>query len=416
VAIRGSVLHYGVGELRRRESDLNGAVWPTTSSSATVLEGDHMSTTTAIGAVTASQGAPFEVRNLTVDDPRDDEIIVRIVASGICHTDVSAQNQVIPFPLPALLGHEGAGIVERVGRGVSTLKEGDHVVVSFNFCGECAQCITGRPVQCDTWVPRNLVGGFRMDGSSPMRLSDGGPLHTHFFGQSSFATRAVVRAAAAIPVPKDAPLPMLAPLVCGFQTGAATMFQVLAPQLGNTVVVFGAGGVGLSAVMAARLTPATRVIVVDVVPERLALATELGATHTVNAANDDSVEAIMEITGGRGADRILEATGNTAVLKQALTVTGMDAVVAIVGAPPFGSEVGVDVLDAIVKGPRIIGVNQGRSVPRVVIPALIDHFLAGRMPFDKLIKTYPLADINDAIHDMHTGATIKPVLLMPESD
>jgi aryl-alcohol dehydrogenase len=124
-----------------------------------------MSTITAIGAVTASQGAPFQVRNLIVEDPRDDEIVVRIVASGICHTDVSAQNQVIPFPLPSLLGHEGAGVVERVGRSVSTLSEGDHVLVSFNFCGECAQCITGRPVQCDTWVPRNLVGGFRMDGA-----------------------------------------------------------------------------------------------------------------------------------------------------------------------------------------------------------------------------------------------------------
>jgi Zn-dependent alcohol dehydrogenase len=118
---------------------------------ASVLHYDHISTTTAIGAVTASQGAPFEVRNLIVEDPRDDEIVVRIVASGICHTEVSAQNQVIPFPLPALLGHEGAGVVERVGRNVSNLHEGDHVVVSFNFCGECAQCITGRPVQCDTW-------------------------------------------------------------------------------------------------------------------------------------------------------------------------------------------------------------------------------------------------------------------------
>jgi aryl-alcohol dehydrogenase len=375
-----------------------------------------MSNITAVGAVTSAQGAPFEIRNLIVEDPRDDEIVVRIVASGICHTDVSAQNQVIPFPLPALLGHEGAGVVERIGRGVTTLKEGDHVVVSFNFCGDCAQCITGRPVQCDTWVPRNLVGGFRMDGSSPMRLADGGPLHAHFFGQSSFATRVVVRAAAAIPVPVDAPLPMLAPLVCGFQTGAATMFQVLAPELGHTVVVFGAGGVGLSAVMAAKLTPATKIIVVDVVPERLTLATELGATHTINANSDNSVDAINEITKGRGADRIIEASGNTAVLKQALTVTAIDAVVAIVGAPPFGSEVAVDVLDAIVKGPRIVGVNQGRSVPRVVIPALIDHFLAGRMPFDKLIRTYPLDKINDAIHDMHSGATIKPVLLMPEVD
>ncbi len=375
-----------------------------------------MPTSTAVGAVVGSQGAPFELRDLVVDDPRDDEIVVRVVASGICHTDATAQNGGLPFPHPALLGHEGAGIVERVGRNVATLHEGDHVVVSFNFCGECAQCVTGRPVQCDTWVPRNLAGGSRMDGSSPMRLADGGPLHSHFFGQSSFATRAVVRAAAAIQVPADAPLPMLAPLVCGFQTGAATMLQVLQPGLGHTVVVFGAGGVGLSAVMAARLTPAARVIVVDVVPERLALATELGATHTVNAATNDSVEAIMEITGGRGADRIIEASGNTAVLKQALSVTAMDATLAIVGAPPFGSEVAVDVLDTIVKGPRIVGVNQGRSVPRVVIPALVDHFLAGRMPFDRLITTYPLADINQAIDDMHSGSVIKPVLLMPDAD
>jgi aryl-alcohol dehydrogenase len=367
----------------------------------------------AIGAVTASQGAPFELRNLIVDEPRDDEIVVRIVASGICHTDVTAQNGGLPFPLPALLGHEGAGVVEQVGRNVSTLSEGDHVVVSFNFCGECAQCVTGRPVQCDTWVPRNLAGGFRMDGSSPMRLADGGPLHSHFFGQSSFATRAVVRAAAAIKVPTDAPLPMLAPLVCGFQTGAATMLQVLNPGLGHTVVVFGAGGVGLSAVMAARLSAAARIIAVDVVPERLALALELGATHVVNAATDDSIAALMDLTEGRGADRILEATGNTAVLKQALGVTAMDATLAIVGAPPFGSEVAVDVLDTIVKGPRIVGVNQGRSVPRVVIPALVDHFLAGRMPFDRLIKTYPLSEINQAVHDMHAGSVIKPVLVMP---
>jgi aryl-alcohol dehydrogenase len=191
------------------------------------------------------------------------------------------------------------------------------------------------------------------------------------------------------------------------------MLQVLNPGLGHTVVVFGAGGVGLSAVMAARLSAAARIIAVDVVPERLALALELGATHVVNAATDDSIAALMDITEGRGADRILEATGNTAVLKQALGVTAMDATLAIVGAPAFGSEVAVDVLDTIVKGPRIVGVNQGRSVPRVVIPALVDHFLAGRMPFDRLIKTYPLSEINQAVHDMHAGSVIKPVLVMP---
>ena len=174
-----------------------------------------MSTITAQGAVITGQGAPFELHDLEVDEPHDDEIIVRVVAAGICHTDLSAQHQVIPFPLPALLGHEGAGIVERVGRSVRTLAEGDHVVVSFNFCGQCRQCITGRPVQCDTWVPRNLVGGFRPDGSSPVRRADGGPLHAHFFGQSSFATRVVVDAAAAIRVPGEAPLPMLAPWCAG---------------------------------------------------------------------------------------------------------------------------------------------------------------------------------------------------------
>ena len=372
-------------------------------------------TSNARGVVTAAQGAPFEMRDLIVDNPRDDEVVIRVVASGICHTDISAQNQVIPFPLPALLGHEGAGIVERVGRSVQTLKEGDHVLVSFNFCGECAQCVTGRPVQCDTWVPRNLVGGFRPDGSSPVRLSDGGPLHTHFFGQSSFATHAVVRAAAAVPIPVDAPLPTLAPLVCGFQTGAATMLQVLAPQLGDTVAVFGTGGVGLAAIMAARLTPATRIVAIDVVPERLALAIELGATDTINAASDDAVQALQELTRGRGPNRIIECSGHVEVLKQALTSMATDSTVAIVGAPPFGTEVAVDVLDAIVKGPRIVGVNQGRSVPRVVIPALVEHYLAGRLPFDKLIRTYPLEQVNEAMHDMHTGAVVKPVLMMPEA-
>ena len=373
-----------------------------------------MSIISAQGAVVSGQGSSFELEELVLDEPRDDEIIVRVVATGICHTDLSARDQVIPFPLPALLGHEGAGIVERVGRSVRTLAEGDHVVVSFNFCGECRQCITGRPVQCDTWVPRNLVGGFRPDGSSPVRRCSGETLHAHFFGQSSFATRMVVAAAAAVRVPHEAPLPMVAPLVCGFQTGAATMLQVLAPELGHTVAIFGAGGVGLSALMAARLTPAAQIIAIDVVPERLQLAGELGAECTINAASDDPVEALRDLTAGRGADRIVECTGNTKVLRQALDAMATDATVAIVGAPPFGSEVGIDVLDAIVKGPRIVGVNQGRSVPRVVIPALVDLYLAGRFPLDRLIRTYPFDRIDDAAHDMHAGTTIKPVLLMPE--
>jgi aryl-alcohol dehydrogenase len=372
-----------------------------------------LSTTNAIGAIIQAKGAAFELRDIIVDEPRDDEILVRVVATGICHTDLSVQHQVTPFPLPALLGHEGAGIVEQVGRNVGSLSVGDHVVVSFNFCGECTACITGRPVQCDTWVPRNLLGGSRIDGSSPVRLADGGDLHAHFFGQSSFATHIVVKSAAAVRVPIDAPLEVLAPLVCGFQTGCATMFHVLAPGLGDTVAVFGTGAVGLSAIMAARLTPATRVIAIDVVPERLALARELGADETINANTDDPVQVLHDLTSGRGANRIMESSGRTTVLRQALDSVAIDATVAIVGAPPFGSEVPFDVPDVIVKGPRIIGVNQGRAVPRVVIPALVELFLSGRLPLDRLIRTYPFDSINEAIHDMHTGTTIKPVLLMP---
>jgi aryl-alcohol dehydrogenase len=372
-----------------------------------------VSTTNAQGAITATKGAAFDLRDIIVDEPRDDEVLIRVVATGICHTDLSVQQQITPFPLPGLLGHEGAGIVEQVGRNVRSLHEGDHVVVSFNFCGECTACITGRPVQCETWVPRNLLGGFRPDGSSPVHLADGGHLHAHFFGQSSFATHIVVNAAAAVRVPVDAPLELLAPMVCGFQTGCATMLQVLAPGLGDTVAVFGSGAVGLSAIMAARLTPATRIVAIDVAPERLALARELGADDTINAATDDPVQALKDLTSGRGADRILESSGRITVLRQALDSMAIDASVAIVGAPPFGSEVGVDVPDAIVKGPRIIGVNQGRAVPRVLIPALVDLFLAGRLPLDRLVRTYPFENINDAAHDMHNGTTIKPVLLMP---
>ena len=372
-----------------------------------------MSTTSAQGAVTATQGAAFELRDIIVDEPRDDEVLVRVVATGICHTDLSVQQQITPFPLPGLLGHEGAGVVEQIGRNVTSLHEGDHVVVSFNFCGECTACITGRPVLCDTWVPRNLLGGSRPDGSSPVRLADGGQLHGHFFGQSSFATHIVVKASAAVRVPIDAPLELLAPVVCGFQTGCATMLQVLTPGLGDAVAVFGTGAVGLSAIMAARLTPAARIIAIDVSPARLALARELGADDTINSATDDPVQVLKDLTSGRGVDRILESSGRITVLRQALDAMAIDATVAIVGAPPFGSEVPVDVPDAIVKGPRIIGVNQGRAVPRVVIPALVELFLAGRLPLDRLVRTYPFDSINDAAHDMHTGTSIKPVLLMP---
>jgi aryl-alcohol dehydrogenase len=365
-------------------------------------------TTTTAAAVVESAGAGFTFSDVELADPRPDEVLVRIVAAGVCHTDLGVAGGHHPIPLPGVLGHEGAGVVEATGSAVTRVRPGDQVLLSFTSCGTCANCRDGHPAYCATWLPLNLIGGTRADGSATLSR-DGENLGGHFFGQSSFARHALVDERSLVKVPADAPLDLLAPLGCGVQTGVGAVWNVLAPRPGDAIVVTGAGAVGLSAVMAARLTPATRIIAVDRVPERLALARELGATHTVDTTGTDLAEAVADITGGEGANGVVETTGNTGVLAAAVGTLAARGTAVIVGAPAFGTTVPIDV-NFMIPGRRVVGLTLGDSETQSLIPVLVDLVASGRLPVDRLVKHYKFEEIGQAVADVVSGATIKPVL------
>ncbi|WP_405593702.1 NAD(P)-dependent alcohol dehydrogenase [Streptomyces sp. NBC_01092] len=357
-------------------------------------------------AVVESGGAPFTLSDVELDAPGPHEAVVRMVATGLCHTDLGVASGALPFPLPGVLGHEGAGVVEAVGPAVTGVAPGDHVVLSFTSCGGCRNCRGGHPAYCATWLPLNLIGGRRADGTGT--ISRGGEeLGGHFFGQSSFAERALVDERSLVKVDPEVPLASIAPLGCGVQTGVGAVWNVLKPVTGSTVVVLGAGAVGLSAVMAAALTPATNIVAVDRFGERLSLARELGATHTVDAA--DLAEALADITGGLGADGVVETTGNVGVLRQGVDALGARGTLVVVGAPPFGTEVALDV-NGLLGGKRIVGLTLGDAETQEFIPALVRLVKEGRLPLHRLISTYPFTDIDQAVRDMSAGKAIKPVL------
>ncbi|WP_030674990.1 NAD(P)-dependent alcohol dehydrogenase [Streptomyces cellulosae] len=366
-----------------------------------------MSLTTR-AAVVESGGAPFTLSDVELDEPGPHEAVVRMVATGLCHTDLGVAGGGLPFPLPGVLGHEGAGVVETVGSAVTGVVPGDHVVLSFTSCGDCRNCRGGHPAYCAGWLPLNLIGGRRADGTSTISR-DGEPLGGHFFGQSSFAERALVDERSLVKVDPEVPLESIAPLGCGVQTGVGAMWNVLKPVTGSTIVVLGAGAVGLSAVMAAALTPATNIVAVDRVGERLSLAKELGATHTVHAGEADLGEALAEITGGQGADGIVETTGNVAVLRQGVDALAARGTLVIVGAPAFGTEVALDV-NGMLGGKQVVGLTLGDAETQTFIPALVRLVKEGRLPLHRLISTYPFADIDQAVRDMGAGKAIKPVL------
>ncbi|MFJ4367379.1 NAD(P)-dependent alcohol dehydrogenase [Streptomyces chartreusis] len=359
-------------------------------------------------AVVESGGAPFTLSEVELDEPGPHEAVVRMVATGLCHTDLGVASGALPFPLPGVLGHEGAGVVEVVGAAVTGVAPGDHVVLSFTSCGGCRDCRGGHPAYCATWLPLNLIGGRRADGTGTISRA-GEELGGHFFGQSSFAERALVDERSLVKVDPEVPLASIAPLGCGVQTGVGAVWNVLKPVTGSTVVVLGAGAVGLSAVMAAALTPATDIVAVDRVAERLALARELGATHAIDATGTDLAAALADITGGRGADGVVETTGNVGVLRRGVDALAARGTLVVVGAPPFGTEVSLDV-NGLLGGKRIVGLTLGDAETQTFIPALVRLVKAGRLPLHRLISTYPYTDIDRAVRDMDAGKAIKPVL------
>jgi aryl-alcohol dehydrogenase len=365
----------------------------------------------ATAAIVRGKGEPFGIESVRIGPPTANEVLVRIVAVGICHTDAIVRDQYYPFPLPGVLGHEGAGVVEEVGANVSNVVPGDHVVLSFMSCGSCRYCDRGEPAYCSDFFMLN-VGGARKDGSTATCDSHGDVVHDHFFGQSSFATYAIAHRRNVIKVPKDVPLEILGPLGCGIQTGAGAILNALKVGVGDSVAVFGVGGVGLSAVMAARAAGAAIIIALDVTPSRLKLALELGATHIVDSGKENPVEAVRRIGGG-GVDFSLDTSGKPSVLRQAIDALGIRGTCGIVGAPPLGTEVSFDINSLMIPGRSIRGICEGDSVATEFIPQLIELYRQGRFPYDRLIKFYEFSEINTAIDDAAKGQTIKPVLRMP---
>ena len=366
---------------------------------------------TATAAVVREPGGPFLLEQVELSGPRPDEVLVELVASGMCHTDLLVRDS-RPDSLPAVLGHEGAGIVREVGSEAHGLRPGDQVVLSFPSCGSCVRCRGGRSAYCDTIADLKFDCA-RPDGSVATTDATGHPVGDHFFGQSSFSTLAVAYARSAVKVPDDVDLRTAGPAACAVQTGAGTVLDVLRVRPGSTVAVFGAGSVGLCAVMAARLCGAETIVAVNRRASRLALAAEFGATHLVSPLDADPVEAIREATGGRGVQYAFETTGVPEVLTQAVRSLDSLGTCACVGTAPRGVTGGIPMLEAMTKGLTVRGVLQGDSTPSLMIPRLLELNRRGQLPFDRLITHYPLADIDRAAADTETGDVVKPVILMP---
>ena len=367
--------------------------------------------TTITAAVAREHHAPLSLEELELDEIRDNEVRVRMVATGICHTDAVVRDGLAPTPLPAVLGHEGTGVVEEVGRSITTVSPGDHVVLAAAYCGTCRQCRAGGMAYCENVLAEDF-GGRRRDGSTALCAKDGTPISSHFFGQSSFGTYANVVETSIVRVDPSVPPEVLAPLGCGINTGAGSVLNELRPPAGSSFAVTGAGAVGLAAVMAARVAGCTTIVAVDLHDSRLELAREVGATHTINSGTADMSGELSTITGGDGVNYILDTTGVPAVVSGAAGALSIRGTLALVGAAAPGTKASLHIdVPSLLKGWTFKTIVQGSSVPQVFIPALIELWKQGRFPVDKLVRTYKLDDINTAFTDSESGATVKPVIV-----
>jgi len=360
----------------------------------------------ATAAVLRDAQARFELEDVELSDPRRDEVLVSIVGCGVCHSDLLARTMPAgAIQLPMIFGHEGSGVVEAVGPAVKEVAVGDHVVLSFDSCGACRQCLQSRQAYCERFVPLNLDGAYADGGSSAVDRT-GDVLANRWFGQSSFATHAIASARCVVRVDPSLPLELLGPLGCGIQTGAGTVIRSLGVRPGSKVGVFGAGAVGLSAVMAARLSGSSEVVAVDLHASRRNLALEIGASLAFDGADPELLAQIETATGG--LDYVVDTTAVPAVIDTAIRSLAVGGSGALVGVG--AGEVSLE--PSALMGRSLTYVVEGSSVPQTFIPTLIDLWQRDRFPFDKLIKTYAFDQINKAVEDALRGDTVKPVLLM----
>lgn len=361
-------------------------------------------------AVVREKFAPFVIDTVELADPRPDEVLVRIVASGMCHTDLHGRDGYFPIPYPAVFGHEGGGVVEAVGSAVRKVAPGDHVVIAFPFCGQCVNCQSHMPAHC--LDSRKLKSsGTRADGSTLMS-KDGAPVYSAFFQQSSFGSFAIANERFVVKARKDAPVDLIGAFACGVQTGAGAVFNAMKPVPGESFAVFGVGGVGLSALMAAKLHGCDPIIAIDIHEDRLALARELGATHVINHAGRTDVVAEIRRLTGPGAKHTVETSAIPAILREAIEALMPLGTCVLLGSARAGTDASFE-MPFLQNGRTVRGVVQGWSEPEKFLPKLIDLMMEGKFPVDRLVTHYPLAEINRAAEDATAGRTIKPLLRMP---
>ncbi|KAF3395233.1 Aryl-alcohol dehydrogenase [Talaromyces pinophilus] len=371
----------------------------------------------ATALIVPQVGEPFQLTKVTLDELRPDEVLVELKATGICHTDLAVQNGKIPMRFPAILGHEGAGILRAVGASVTDLVEGDHVILSYNYCGACRSCIRRQTYHCAEMLLRNF-GGQRPDGSQTV-ITETGTMSTCFFGQSSFCNPAIVRAVCCVRVNKDLPLSSVCALGCGFQTGSGSIFNVVKPVERKTryLAIFGIGGVGCAAIMAAHHISAETsgvldvIVAVDLNENRLRLAKDLGATHVINSGKEDLSRRIAVITNGEGLDAAVDCSGAISVVNSMMKLIGAGGLAVTIGGPSPGTAASVEVFDFLISCKTYCGSHQGNSYSKDFIPFLADLYAKGKLPLEKTLKMYKAAEVNVATEEMLRGLVVKPILI-----
>ena len=359
-------------------------------------------------AIVNEQGHDFSFEEVEVDGPRADEVLVRIVATGLCHTDITMRTMLPPEMFPNVFGHEGAGIVEEVGADVTGIEVGDHVVMSLRSCRACPTCQAGLVGYCENSLMLNYMG-MRMDGSTTFSR-DGVPVFGSFFGQSSFAQHSIAYPDNIVVVDKSLDLTKIAPYGCGFQTGAGAVLNVLKPGPADSLAVYGVGAVGLAAIAAAAAEGVGTIVAVDLMPSRPAVAEKYGAIGVNPAELGDVsvVDRVKELTGG-GSSGAIDTTAVPAVIKQAAQALGVKGELVILGLG--AEEFPVDAIDIMQNGKVIRGSVEGDSDPLEMVPRLLALRADGRFDVDDLLVSYPFTQINTAVADVTNGDVVKAVLV-----
>jgi len=357
-------------------------------------------------AVFHGPNLPLSIEDVELDKPQDREVLIKTVASGVCHSDLHFVDGLYPYPAPAVLGHEAAGIIEEVGKQVTYVKPGDHVICCLSvFCGNCEQCMSGHPNRCS-----NKQATQRNPSDKP-RISQKGKPVNQFLDISSYCEKMLLHENAVVKIREDLPLDRAALIGCGVTTGVGAVLNTAKIEPGSTVAVFGAGGVGLAAIQGARIAGARKIIAVDMFEGKLAMAKRLGATDTVDASSSDPVDEIRKMTDGVGVDYSFEAIGLKKVAEQAFVALKPGGTATVIGMIPVGQKVELDGYMFLTER-KLQGSNMGSNRFRIDMPKYIDFYLQGRLNLDDMIsQRRKLEDVNDAFRAMKAGEVARTVLM-----